>query len=52
MDLGTISKKLDKSKYSDVLEFNKDMNLVRSNARKFNQPGSNIHKTAGYLAGI
>ena len=52
MDLGTISKKLDKSEYSDIFEFNKDMKLVWSNARRFNQPGSNIHKTAGYLAGI
>ena len=52
MDLGTISKKLDKSEYSDIFEFNKDMMLVWSNARKFNQPGSIIHKAAGYLAGI
>ena len=52
MDLGTISKKLDKSEYSDIFEFNKDMMLVWSNGRKFNQLGSNIHTTAEYLAGI
>ena len=28
MDLGTISRKLDKVVYSDIFEFKKDMNLV------------------------
>ena len=50
MDLSTIGKKLDKLEYSDIFEFNKDMNLVWSNTMKFNKPGSTVYKTAGYLA--
>ena len=49
MDLGTISDKLDKSEYSDIFELNKDMKLVWSNAKKFNNPGSNIFMMAGFL---
>ena len=50
MDLGTISTKLDKHVYSDIFEFNKDMRLIWANAKKFNQPGSNIFMIAGFLA--
>ena len=38
-----------KAKYSSIFEFDKDMRLVWSNAKKFNKPGSNIYKSAEWL---
>ena len=49
IDLGTIKNKLDQSKYSSIFEFDKDMRLVWSNAKKFNEPGSGIYKHAEIL---
>ena len=49
MDIGTIKSKLDQSEYSSIFQFDKDMRLVWSNAKKFNQPGSNIYKSAELL---
>ena len=34
LDLGTISRKLNNLEYSNIFEFDKDMNLVWSNAKK------------------
>lgn len=45
MDFGTISKKLDNGQYPTSKEFVDDMNLVFSNAKSYNQPGSEIYKT-------
>ena len=50
MDLSTISKKLELYEYADIFEFNNDMNLVWSNAKRLNEPGSKIFKHAGYLS--
>ena len=50
LDLGTIRRKLDNLEYSNIFEFDKDMKLVWSNAKRFNQPGSTIFNSAGYLA--
>ena len=50
MDLGTISRKINNLQYSDIFEFNEDMVLIWSNAKKFYQPGSNTFKVAGYLS--
>ena len=36
--------------YTDIFEFNKDVEMVWSNARKYNNPGSHIFMAAGYLA--
>jgi len=38
MDFGTISTKLEHSKYVTMEEFKKDVELVFSNCRKFNRP--------------
>ena len=48
IDLGTIARKLDGLDYSDTHDFNKDMELVWSNARKFNNPGSHIFMLQGF----
>ena len=50
MDLGTIGAKLGTSEYSDIFEFNRDVELVWSNARIFNSPRSRIFDAAGFLA--
>ena len=42
MDLGTIKSKLDQSEYASIFLLDKDMRLVWSNAKKFNEPGSDI----------
>ena len=49
MDLGTIKRKLDNSEYFSIFQFDKDMRLVWNNAKKFNQPGSNIYRSAEFL---
>ena len=49
MDLGTVKDKMDRAEYSGIYELDKDMRLIWSNARKFNQPGSNIYKSAEHL---
>ena len=49
MDLGTIKSKLDRAEYLSIFDFDKDMRLVWNNAKKFNMPGSNIYKSAGFL---
>ena len=49
MDLGTIKSKLDLSEYSSIFQLDKDMRLVWGNAKKFNQPGSKIYKSAEFL---
>ena len=49
MDLGTIKRKLVKSKYASIFQFDKDMRLVWSNAKKFNGAGSNIYRSAEFL---
>ena len=42
MDLSTVRGKLVRHEYSDIVEFNKDMELIWSNAKKFNRPSSDI----------
>ena len=49
MDLKTIKEKLDRNQYSNIFEFNKDINLTWSNAKAFNKPGSDILKSAQFL---
>ena len=50
IDLRTIKRKLERHEYSDILEFNKDMKLIWSNAKKFNMPRSDIFKKADSLS--
>ena len=50
MDLSTVRGKLVRHEYSDIVEFNKDMELIWSNAKKFNRPSSDIFKKAETLA--
>jgi transcription initiation factor TFIID subunit 2 len=40
MDFGTISKKLAEGKYQFMDDFGKDIELVFSNCRQFNPPGT------------
>jgi transcription initiation factor TFIID subunit 2 len=40
MDFGTMSSKLSKGKYATMSEFFRDADLVFSNCRKFNPPGT------------
>ena len=40
MDFGTISTKLSEGKYSTMEDFKKDVELVFSNCRQFNPPGT------------
>ena len=42
MDLGTIEQKLDKSGYSSVEDFIRDVRLVWSNALKYNPPSNPV----------
>ena len=50
VDLGIISGKLARLEYGDIFEFNKEMELVWSNAKEFNKPGSSKSIAAEYLA--
>ena len=52
MDLKTIKEKLDRNQYSNIFEFNQDMNLIWSNAKAFNRPGSDIFKSAEFLCNV
>jgi transcription initiation factor TFIID subunit 2 len=40
MDLGTMSTKLNEGKYATMEDFKEDMELVFSNCRQFNPPGT------------
>ena len=51
MDLGTIEKKLAKSKYATVQNFIADVALVWNNAKLYNEEGSDIHELAVQLDG-
>ena len=42
--------KLERFEYLDIVEFNKDVKLVWSNAIKFHDPASCVYKAAGFLA--
>ena len=46
MDLGTIEKKLDKSGYSSVEDFIRDVRLVWGNALKYNPPENPVYALA------
>ena len=51
MDLRTIMQNLDQNLYLDIFEFDRDMNLVWSNAKSFFRPDSAIFSAAEFLSG-
>jgi len=50
MDLKTVAEKIQKGQYKEIPELEKDLQLIFSNARSFNEPGSQIYKDAGVLS--
>ncbi|CAH0477113.1 unnamed protein product [Peronospora belbahrii] len=50
MDLGTIRSKLSKNEYKKASEFARDMRLVWSNCKLYNQDGSDLYLLADELA--
>merc|ERR1712142_68312 len=52
MDLKTVAEKIQKGQYKEITELEKDLQLIFSNARSFNEPGSQIYKDAGVLSKI
>jgi len=50
MDLKTVAEKIQTGKYKEIAELEKDLQLIFSNARSFNEPGSQIYKDAGVLS--
>lgn len=46
MDLGTVKRKLEKLEYSSEDEIRRDLDLIWSNCKKYNQPGSQVYKAA------
>ncbi|KAG1700276.1 hypothetical protein DVH05_012081 [Phytophthora capsici] len=50
MDLGTIRNKLSKNEYKKPVEFARDMRLVWSNCKLYNQDGSDLYLLADELA--
>lgn len=50
MDLSTIMTKLQKNHYSSMTDFVKDVELVFSNARTYNPPGTDVHLMANTLS--
>ena len=50
MDLGTIRSKLTKNEYKKPAEFARDMRLVWSNCKLYNQDGSDLYLLADDLA--
>ncbi|KAL3666533.1 hypothetical protein V7S43_008166 [Phytophthora oleae] len=50
MDLGTIRSKLSKNEYKKPVEFARDMRLVWSNCKLYNQDGSDLYLLADELA--
>ena len=50
MDLKTVADKVQRGSYLNLAEMEKDLQLIFSNARTFNEPGSQIYKDAGILS--
>merc|ERR1719461_2518293 len=49
MDLKIVAEKIQRNQYKEIAEMEKDLQLIFSNARSFNEPGSQIYKDAGVL---
>jgi len=52
MDLKMCAEKIQKNKYKEISELEKDLQLLFTNARTFNEPGSQIYKDAGILSKV
>merc|ERR1712155_299915 len=52
MDLKMVAEKIQKNKYKEIAELEKDLQLIFTNARTFNEPGSQIYKDAGILSKV
>ena len=50
MDLKIVAEKIQKNQYKEIAEMERDLQLIFSNARSFNEPGSQIYKDAGVLS--
>ena len=50
MDLKTIAERIQTNKYKEISDMERDLQLLFSNARTFNEPGSQIYKDAGVLS--
>ena len=52
MDLKTVAEKVQRGRYQSIPDMEKDIQLIFSNARIFNEPGSQIYKDAGVLSKV
>ena len=52
MDLKIVAEKIQRNQYKEIAEMEKDLQLIFSNARSFNEPGSQIYKDAGVLSRV
>ena len=52
MDLKMIAEKIQKNSYKELADLEKDLQLIFTNARTFNEPGSQIYKDAGILSKV
>ena len=50
MDLKIVAENIQKNQYKEIAEMERDLQLIFSNARSFNEPGSQIYKDAGVLS--
>lgn len=46
MDLGTLKKKLEKLEYASEDEIRRDFDLIWTNCKRYNQPGSQVYRAA------
>ena len=46
MDLGSVKRKLEKQEYTSEDEIRRDLELIWSNCKRYNQPGSQVYKAA------
>lgn len=46
MDLGTVKRKLEKLEFNSEDEIRRDLDLIWSNCKRYNQPGSQVYKAA------
>ena len=52
MDLKMAAERIQKNGYKDIAELERDLQLIFTNARLFNEPGSQIYKDAGLLSKV
>ena len=46
MDLKTIGQKIERNEYTSLEEMSKDLHLMISNAKVYNEPGSQVYRVS------